>query len=477
MSRTENNDEQLSIESGDPLDLTVEALPDAVVVADADTGQIVDANAATGELFHCHSNDLVGRHQSELHPEGRTAEYVEAFQRGINSKRVNRLQNGNPLYIETADGQYTPVEINARRHTVGGQTVVLGIFREVSEQLEREQQLQATTTRLETLLDALPLPVTVLSINGTVERWNQAAEETFGYAAEDAVGEQLSLFLDDVELEDLLDQIHDETVISGYETVLRGYDGRRTPVELYAHPLYEDDTVSGVIGVAVDISDQQRRVQQLEILYRLLRHNLRNQLGVIRGWAEELTTSESTGDDAVARISNASQDLLEMSEAAKRIQSDLTTDSQTNPVEIETVVSTLRELASGDSPPVEVRSSIPSETFTVPARATRAVTVLGETVLTHVDEARIDVRIDPQDQYVVIKLAGPTSLLPEGERALIEHGHETALNHGDGLDVAHSHLLVQSLGGDISLTDHNAPASTLRVELPRVDPDASSDPC
>ena len=477
MSRTEDGGDSSDVGYDSSLDFTVDALPDAVVVADADTGRIVDANAAAGDLFRCRPAELVGVHQSELHPSGRTAEYAEAFQRGIDDERVDRLRNGDPLYVETVDGHRKPVEINARQRTVDGRAVVLGVFREISDQLEREQQLEATTTRLETLLDALPLPVAVLRLDGTIQRWNQAAEETFGYAAEAIVGEQQSLFLDDTELGDLLDQLYDETVFSGYETVLRGCDGRRIPIELYAHPLYEGDTVSGVIGVAVDISDQQRRVQQLEVLHRLLRHNIRNQLGVIRGWAEELTASGPEGNDAAARISSASQALLEMSEEAKQIQSDLMADGQPTPVEIDTVVSTLRELASGDAPTVTVESSAPPGTVAVPAQTTRAITILGETVLTHVDDDRVDVRVDPQDRYVVVELAGSEPLLPAGERELIEHGRETALNHGNGLDMAHAHLLVQSLGGDISLGDHGAPARTLQVELPRIDPDASSDLC
>ena len=479
MSRTEGNREQPSAGYDTSLDFSVEALPDAVVVADADTGRIVDANAAAGTLFHCHPADLVGQHQSTLHPAGRAADYAEAFQRGIDNERVNRLQNGDPVYIETADEQRKPVEINARRHTVDGQTVVLGVFREISEQLERQHQLEATTTRLETLLDALPLPVAVLDLDGTVQRWNQAAEETFGYAAEAIVGEQRSLFLDDTELTGLLDRLRDETAVSGYETVLRGCDGRRIPVELYAHPLYDDGTVSGVIGVAIDISDRQRRVQQLQVLHRLLRHNIRNQLGVIRGWAEELTSSEPAETDAAARISSASQELLEMSEEAKQIQSDLTADGQATPIGLQTVISALRELASDDSPPVEIRSSMPSGTVAVPAQTTRAITILGEAVLNHVDNGQLSVCVTPQDRYVIIELAGATSLLPAGERALIEHGHETALNHGDGLDIAHAHLLIQSLGGDISFdhADHDTPARTLRLELPRVDPNADSDLC
>lgn len=269
MSGTANGREQSISESSASIDLTVEALPDAVVVADADTGRIVDANAAAGELFNCSPANLIGQHQSALHPSRRAVEYVKAFQRGIDSERVNRLQNGNPVYIETTDGHRKPVEINAHRHTVDGQAVVLGVFREISERLEREQQLKATTTRLETLLDALPLPVTVMSLDGTIERWNQAAEETFGYAAAAIVGEQQSLFFDDAELKDLLGQLRDETEISGYETVLRGCDGRRIQVELSAHPIYEDGAVSGIIGVAIDVTEQQRRVQQLEVLHRL----------------------------------------------------------------------------------------------------------------------------------------------------------------------------------------------------------------
>lgn len=474
MSRTEDSGNRPGIEPGGSLDFTVEALPDAVVVARSDTGRIIDANDAAGELFQCKPADLLGRYQSDLHPTGRASEYAAAFRRGIKNERVNRLQNGDPLYIKTDDGHRTPVEINARQQTVDGQSVVVGVFREITDQLERQRQLEAATARLEALLDALPLPVTVLDLDGTVSRWNRAAEETFGYAAEDIVGEQRSLFLDDLELDGLLDRLADGTVLSEYETVLRACDGRRIPVELYARPLYEGETMTGVIGVAIDISDRQRRVQQLEVLYRLLRHNLRNELGIIRGWADEINAG-SSDTNAAERISNASQDLLEMSEQAKQIQSNLTADKQTRPIAVEAVVSMLR--GSAETPTVELMSSASLDDVEVPAQIEHAIGKLGETVLNQVDAGQLELAVEAQNRNVIIELNGEVPLLPVGERALLENGQETPLEHGSGIEIAHAYLLITSAGGDIALEDGESSASTLRLELPRVDPDTTADSC
>ncbi|MFC7131191.1 PAS domain S-box protein [Haloferax chudinovii] len=73
---------------------------------------------------------------------------------------------------------------------VDGETVrVVGIARNVTEQVERERKLEATNQRLESLIEATPLTVMEIDTDGTVIRWNDEAENMFGWSREEVLGE------------------------------------------------------------------------------------------------------------------------------------------------------------------------------------------------------------------------------------------------------------------------------------------------
>jgi len=452
------------------LNLSVDSLPDAVLLADVDTRRIVEANTAAGELFNCRIDDLIGRHQLDLHPPD-DEDYTEAFTRAMEGKRVNRLRNGQPIYIETMDGQHIPVEINIQRLETADGVFLLGVFREIADQLYRERRLEATSSRLETLLDALPVPAAVLDTDGTVERWNRAAETTFGYDADAVVGQQYPLFVDDDELGRVIERSLAGDRLDGYETHHRARDGSRMPVELYASPVYQNGRFAGIVGTAIDLSNRQQRDQQLGILHRVLRHNLRNELAVIRGWTRQLSADDPEQSEAIEHIETASDRLLELSEQAKRIRTGLLEDVRDpGSIPITKALSLLStQVTERDGPTMRVVADPASETIC--HRGQQAISQLLDNVLNHVDETTLELTVETHDRHVVLQLTAPVPVLPAGARAFIDTGEETALEHGNDLGVAKAYLMVESIGGTVAIRSdvENTLASTLVVELPRMD--------
>ncbi|WP_244515098.1 PAS domain-containing sensor histidine kinase [Halorientalis persicus] len=432
---------------------------------------MVEANTTAGELFNCSPADLVGRHQQELHPPEDMAAYTEAFQRAIDGDRVNRLQNGQPLYIETADGQHIPVEINVQRLNTPTGVFILGVFREVTAQLERERRLEASTSRLETLLDALPVPVAVLDTDATVEGWNQAAETTFGYDFDTVQGKSYPLFIEDDEFDRLFERIFDGGILDGYKTTHRAQDGSRIPVELYAMPVYQNGTFSGIIGTAIEISNRLERAQQLNVLHRVLRHNLRNELNIISGWAEHLADSPSEHQTAIDKIQGATDRLLSLSEEANHIRTNLTNSSkQLDSIPITQALSQLSDQVT-DREMVTMSVNDVPDSCAISRRGLWAVSQLLDSVLTHIEESTVELAIETHEQHVTLELVASESLLPVGARRFINTGEETGLEHSDDLVVPKSDLIIESIGGDVTIVaaDEATPSNTLTVELPRID--------
>ncbi|WP_227355774.1 bacterio-opsin activator domain-containing protein [Haladaptatus salinisoli] len=158
----------------------VEAAPDAIFVADAETGVIQEANHAAAELLGKPTDEIEGMHQIDLHPSEEADRYEQLF-RG-HRQRGGLFAQNDDLKVVTADGQHIPVAINSNVTTLQDRRVIQGIFRDISDQKRREDALQSlhTTTQrmlatssrqeicteaVQTATDVLELPITGLHLS------------------------------------------------------------------------------------------------------------------------------------------------------------------------------------------------------------------------------------------------------------------------------------------------------------------------
>ncbi|MFZ2103179.1 MAG: PAS domain-containing sensor histidine kinase [Oricola sp.] len=115
----------------------LDACSDAILLADAQTGIIVDVNARAGDLFNCKADDLLGLHQTELHPPAARERYSRTFREHLEKGRLLVPE----AEIQTACGRVVPVEISARPTVIGGTPTLVGYFRDITRRIERETAL------------------------------------------------------------------------------------------------------------------------------------------------------------------------------------------------------------------------------------------------------------------------------------------------------------------------------------------------
>lgn len=120
----------------------IEAAPDPIFVADADTGEIVETNSAAVALREERRDEIIGLHQTELHPAKDADRYRAEFERHIEQEtKITEFDDGSPLYVVTADGEEIPVAISVGTVSLDDQTLIHGIFRDISEQRRYEESL------------------------------------------------------------------------------------------------------------------------------------------------------------------------------------------------------------------------------------------------------------------------------------------------------------------------------------------------
>nr|MBL8410354.1 PAS domain S-box protein [Dechloromonas sp.] len=110
------------------LQAVFDASRDALLLTDGDSGLIIDANRQAEHLFGCQRDDLVGKHQRQLHPATSADEAGERFTRIV----AGQGALAQTLDIQCSDGSVRPVEITTEVADLSdGRRLALGIFRPV----------------------------------------------------------------------------------------------------------------------------------------------------------------------------------------------------------------------------------------------------------------------------------------------------------------------------------------------------------
>ena len=132
----------------------IESANDAIFVAEAETGIIVDANKKAEELIGIPRDQIIGIHQMELHPPEEAENYAKVFR--------DYLDNGIGVVPDLdayhRSGRRIPVEISASAYQLDGKNYVQGIFRNVTERqvlvnrLRRSKQLTDTLVEIDMAL-------------------------------------------------------------------------------------------------------------------------------------------------------------------------------------------------------------------------------------------------------------------------------------------------------------------------------------
>lgn len=120
----------------------IETANDAIFVADAATGIIINVNKKAEELIGLPAKKLIGMHQALLHPPEDTARSKDVFR-----KHTQKSENLTDfIYVQHVDGRKIPVEISSSISELGGKKIIQGIFRDVTE---RKKNLDAERLRTE----------------------------------------------------------------------------------------------------------------------------------------------------------------------------------------------------------------------------------------------------------------------------------------------------------------------------------------
>lgn len=168
---------------------------------------------------------------------------------------------------------------------------------------ESEWSLQQANADLASLIETCPLAIIYLDRAGTVRSWNAAAEQLFGWRADEVLNRPLPTAsgMTRSEVERLFERQERGEKIVTVDTTRLHKDGHAVDVTLWASPrLNAAGEVIGSLGILADITQRKRAEEHLRQYQRLqavgqltggVAHEFNNLLLVVLGNAEVLAQS------------------------------------------------------------------------------------------------------------------------------------------------------------------------------------------
>ncbi|MFP8891697.1 histidine kinase N-terminal 7TM domain-containing protein [Natrialbaceae archaeon A-CW2] len=318
--------------------------------------------------------------------------------------------------------------------------------------------LRYVSTAREKTFEEVEDVILVIGSDDVIVDVNRAGRTRFG---ENIIGNSLQDFLPEYRRSD--EQDPTQTIEIEFEGANRYYSVSTSSIE-YGRGL------TGSIVVLSDITglkEQETELQLLKaILIRILRHNMRNDLNIINGYAgamKEVADGEVVAmADAVHERSAALLQHAEKAQLLERVISDksLVTGSLKAPVE--------RALAESETDGrAIVRTQIDDVVVEHHPEFYLAVKELIDNAITHhsgSDEQRIDIYSETNggDVFLIIADQGPG--IHQSEIDVLQAEEETSLYHGSGVGLWLVRWVVDRSNGDLHATSSDT-GTRIKIRL------------
>ena len=490
--------EQRLLESRERYRLLLETANDAIFVADAKTGIILEANKRAADLIGRPVSEIVGMHQCELHPPEDRERYRRRFQ---DPEYRTSTEGLHDVFVQHSDGRRIPVEISASRTSIGGREVVQGIFHDISERFKTEERRRLLAAAVEQVAES----VIITDLQGNIEYVNPAFEKITGYRYDEVIGRN-PRFLNSGRLQKYHYQLLWQDISRG--KVWRGTlinkkkDGTLFEEESTITPVRNNaGEIKHYVAVKRDITRQvlqERQIRQSQKMQAIgtlaggVAHDFNNILTAILGFAE-LSLLRAANDPLLA--SNLQEIIRAADRAAKLIDQILTFSRQTEKhvasLQVSMIVKEVLKLLRASLPAnidliadIETRAMVradPTQIHQVIMNlCTNAYQALGNDtgwIRVSLDSVEVDARKGVElgnlsrGRYVRLRVEdNGRGIAPEYINRIFEPYFTTRKkDEGTGLGLSVVHGIVNDHGGAVTVESEPGRGSCFSVYLPEVD--------
>jgi signal transduction histidine kinase len=334
---------------------------------------------------------------------------------------------------------------------------LVGLWLTVTEYNLFEQLPASRTVGRQTAFNASETAIIVVNNNDNVSDLNPAACDLFSVNSADSIGESIGVLLPDSvttgefrqPAPTIFEMPNSDTVVEAVTTTATDDSGQSI----------------GEIIVLTDITAERRRQQRIQVLNRVLRHNLRNDINAAKGYVGVMAEGGTDTERFQAKVESILDDLVTIGNKAQSTEQVLDTDPITaDETSLSAIVADVVESVTLTHPSLVADISVP-ETLTVQINPEVLHSVIEEVIENAVQHTEAPVvTISYDDDPPVLTIADDGSGIPHHEIKVLENAQETDLEHGSGLGLWLIKWGTESFGGTVTFDTYDG--TMVQIEFP-----------
>jgi len=287
-------------ESEETFRIHIENSFDVIFTLDSE-GIFVFISPAWERHFGYPVSDVIGKTFAPfVHPDD-VAPLVEYLKRVL----ITGQSEASPAYrVKHADGGWLWLVANGTPYvSTKGERQFIGVGRDITERKRAEEALAESDEKIRLLLNSTAEAIYGLDMNGNCTFCNSACLHLLGYKHPDELlGRNMHWQIHAKHPDGTYFPVEDCRIFQAFnkgegthvdDEVLWRSDGTSFPAEYWSYPQRRDGVVVGAVVTFLDITDRKRAEEalqqankQLNLLSDITRHDILNQLLVLRGYLE-----------------------------------------------------------------------------------------------------------------------------------------------------------------------------------------------
>jgi PAS domain S-box-containing protein len=245
-----------------------EGSTEGIVAADAKTQKFIFVNPRICEITGYSLKELLKLSLPDLNREKDLPNAIEQFTKSLQGK----IPIASDIPILRKDKKVVYCDISSKLMRIGGQDLLVGFFRDITERKLMEQEVHDNEEKFRAISNSVRDAIILIDEEGRIKFWNPAAEKTFGYTREESLEQNVHKLLIPTSMsaeekrvikrgfEQFANTGTGVFVSGNVELIGRRKDGSEFPVNLSLSPL-KLGTKWHAVGVARDITEQKQNEQ------------------------------------------------------------------------------------------------------------------------------------------------------------------------------------------------------------------------
>ncbi len=254
-----------------------EAAQDGILLLDAGTGEITDANPIIEAILGYSRTELIGKKLWEID----AFKDLTANQAAFTLLQKKRYFRNDDLAIRTKDGQWRNIEFVSNVYQAGRQKTIQCNFRDITESRLAVTSLVESEERYRDLFDNASLGIFKTSANGRIISVNPAFARMFGYGSPEEfkslVRNAADVFVDPQRRAEIIRLQAEHPELTGFENLYRRKDGSTFIGSLTVRQVTGRDGREALFeGFIEDISERiraERALRESELKSRIIFEN------------------------------------------------------------------------------------------------------------------------------------------------------------------------------------------------------------